>query len=225
MIQAYPIPRRMRTSAQFSNFFPLTALIYEDLWRKRSLGILSRKPFSIQKEKDLLCEWLSEYQTGSILDLGCSTALYARTLAAEFPKAQVKALDFSLPMLREAEKRVLREGVSVELVRADAIALPFEDASFDALCMGGTLNELGPDTDQVLKECSRVLKPSGAFFVMYLLRADTSFGKGLQAMLKRGGLRFWSRNESSALFETCGFEEVRFFSQGVVAFSLLKRRG
>ena len=224
MIQSYPIPQRKRTSAQCSNFFPLTALIYEDLWRKRSLGILSRKPFSIQKEKDLLCEWLSDWQTGSILDVGCSTALYARTLAEAFPDARVTALDFSLPMLKEAEKRALREGVSVGFVRADAISLPFQDATFDALCMGGTLNELGPDTDRVLSECVRVLKPSGGFFVMYLLRAETLLGRWLQALLKGGGLRFWTRSESSALFESSGFEEVRFFSQGVVAFSLLKHR-
>lgn len=110
MIQTYPIPRRKRTSAQRSNFFPLTALVYEDLWRKRSLSILSRKPFSIQKEKELLCEWLSEYETGSILDVGGSTALYARTLAASFPEAQVTAVDFSLPMLREAEKGLYEKG-------------------------------------------------------------------------------------------------------------------
>lgn len=110
------------------------------------------------------------------------------------------------------------------LVRADAIALPFEEATFDALCMGGTLNELGPDTDRVLGECSRVLKPSGGFFVMYLLLAETRLGRWLQSFLKGGGLRFWSRSESSALFEASGFEEVRFFSQGVVAFSLLKHR-
>jgi len=158
------------------------------------------------------------------LDVGCSTALYARTLASAFPEARVTAVDFSLSMLKEAEKRADREGVSVNLHRADAINLPFGDASFDALCMGGTLNELGPDTERVLGECFRVLRPDGAFFVMYLLRAETPIGRSLQGGLKGGGLRFWSRSESSALFEASGFDETRFFSQGVVAFSLLRPR-
>lgn len=224
MIHTHPLPRRKRTPAQLSNFLSPTAIVYEDLWRKRSLSILSGGPFPIQEEKELLIDWLSDWRTGSILDVGCSTALYARTLASAFPEAQITAVDFSLPMLKQAEKRANRESVSIHLHRADAIDLPFEDTSFDALCMGGTLNELGPNTDQVLDECSRVLRAGGAFFVMYLLRAETRFGRWLQALLKGGGLRFWSRSDSLALFEASGFDEARFFSQGVVAFSLLKRR-
>lgn len=224
MIHIHPLPRRKRTAAQLSNFLLPTALVYEDLWRKRSLRILSRGPFPIQEEKDLLTDWLTEWRSGSFLDIGCSTALYARTLASAFPEAEVTAVDFSLPMLKQAEKKAKQEGVPINLHRADAIDLPFDSDSFDAICMGGTLNELGPDTERVLAECSRMLRPIGAFFVMYLLQAETFVGRGLQGFLKGGGLRFWSRVETLALFEASGFDEARFFSQGVVAFSLLLPR-
>lgn len=220
---SYPIPRRPRTSAQKSNFFPLTALLYEDLWRKRSLGILSRQPFPIRQELALLREWLSKCKSGTILDVGCSTGLYARALASEFPSASVTAVDMSKPMLKEARKRATREGVNVSFVLADAIALPFEEGQFGALAMGGTLNELGPDTEIVLKECGRVLKKDGLFFMMYLLKSEKKGGRFLQSVLKSGGLRFWSAEEAKGLFSDAGLEQIRFQHFGVVAFSLLRK--
>ena len=217
------LPRRRRTPAQKSNFLPLTVWVYEDLWRKRSLGILSRKPFSIERELGMLSEWLKGSDQGAILDVGCSTGLYARALAREFPEAKMVAVDMSKPMLKQAEKRALKEGAGVEFVLADAISLPFQEGQFDALTMGGTLNELGPDTEKVLQECSRVLKRDGLFFMMYLLRSEKKGGRILQSLLTSGGLRFWSASEAKKLFSDMGFEQIRFEQYGVVAFSLLRK--
>jgi len=52
---------------------------------------------------------------------------------------------------------------------ADCRSLPFEDASFDAAIVHGGLHhlpKLPDDLDSVLAEVSRILKPSGAFYVV-----------------------------------------------------------
>ncbi len=222
-ILSHPIPHRRRTAAQKSNFNPLTALVYEDVWRKRSLSILSRKPFPLQQELDLLRSWLSECKEGVLLDVGCSTGVYARGLASGFPAAKITAVDMSELMVKQALKRADREGVKVEWVVADAISLPFEGEAFDGICMGGTLNELGPDTQVILEECGRVLKKDGLFFMMFLLSSEKPLGRLLQRFLSLGGLRFWTTLEAESLFSRAGFEQVRFEHYGVVAFSLLRK--
>ena len=48
--------------------------------------------------------------------------------------------------------------------RGDATALPYEDASVDAVILTAVLGEI-PDTAAALKEIRRVLKPSGRLVV------------------------------------------------------------
>ena len=54
--------------------------------------------------------------------------------------AQVTGLDFSSQLLREAEKKTLRNprwaDLDVQWVQGDALELPFPDDSFDAATMG-----------------------------------------------------------------------------------------
>ena len=85
-----------------TNHWKLTASIYEDIWRKRSLTLLSGEDFPIEKEHELLIEWTEPKNGGLYLDVGASTALYARALKAAQPNANIVALDFSLQMLEEA---------------------------------------------------------------------------------------------------------------------------
>jgi ubiquinone/menaquinone biosynthesis C-methylase UbiE len=49
---------------------------------------------------------------------------------------------------------------NVEVHRADAIALPFPDASVDVVISNGVLNLL-PEKDKAFTEIRRVLRPSG----------------------------------------------------------------
>ena len=70
--------------------------------------------------------------------------------------------DLSPEQLRRAAALVERSGLGdrVELYRADARSLPFEDASFDRVCTFNGLH-LIPERAQVLKELARVLRPGG----------------------------------------------------------------
>lgn len=208
------------TWAQSSNHWKLTAAIYEDIWRKRSLSILTGEEFPIQKEQELLIEWLSPQAENYYLDIGCSTALYARLVKKAEPKAQIVALDFSRQMLEEARIKAEADQTDLFLLRADARKLPFYGATFDGLMMGGTMNEL-TDPVKVLYEARRVIKKDGVFFMMHLVKADVWYGRLLQDSIGYGGITFWTIEESNQMFERAGFSVADQFSKGIVCFTKL----
>ena len=206
--------------AQSSNHWQLTASIYEDIWRKRSLSFLTGTEFPIKKEQKLLLDWLEPKPGKLYLDVGCSTALYARRVKKQQPNSEVVALDFSNQMLQEARMKAEADQTDLFLLRADARHLPFFGATFDGLMMGGTLNEL-TDPLKVLYECRRVLKKDSAFFMMHLIKSDSWYTRMLQDSVEFSGLKFWTIDESNNLFERAGFSVTDQFSKGVVCFSKL----
>ena len=86
---------------------------------------------------------------GGLLDIGCGTGSHT----AAFAEAgwSVVGVDLSEDQLRLARER------GCEVVRADATALPFPDASFDAAASICTHTDVG-DFGAVLREAHRVLK-------------------------------------------------------------------
>jgi demethylmenaquinone methyltransferase/2-methoxy-6-polyprenyl-1,4-benzoquinol methylase len=86
-----------------------------------------------------------------VLDLACGTGDLCRTLAAA--GYQPIGVDFSAVMLAAAR-------TDAPLVRADAMRLPFADASIDGLTCGFALRNF-VDLAPVLAECARVLRPRG----------------------------------------------------------------
>lgn len=89
---------------------------------------------------------------GRLLDVGCGTGvLLARLAAAGWDAFGV---DVSEDQLRLARGR----GCAVSL--ADAAALPFADASFDAVCSAWTHTDVD-DWAGVVAETARVLRPGG----------------------------------------------------------------
>lgn len=206
--------------AQSTNHWKITAAIYEDIWRKRSLSLLTGEDFPIEKEHELLIDWTAPRSGGKYLDLGCSTALYARALKAAQPEADVVALDFSMQMLEEARLKAEADETDIYLLRADGRHLPFFSKTFDGVVMGGTLNELTEEL-KVLYEARRVLKEDGVFFVMHLLKSDAWYGRLLQESIGIGGIKFWSKEESNKLFKQAGFKVEDQLVRSIVCFTKL----
>jgi demethylmenaquinone methyltransferase/2-methoxy-6-polyprenyl-1,4-benzoquinol methylase len=86
-----------------------------------------------------------------VLDVACGTGDLCRTLR-EAGLEPVGA-DFSTGMLRAAR-------TDAPLVRADALRMPFADATFDGLTCGFALRNFAA-LAPVLAECARVLRPGG----------------------------------------------------------------
>jgi demethylmenaquinone methyltransferase/2-methoxy-6-polyprenyl-1,4-benzoquinol methylase len=91
-----------------------------------------------------------------VLDVATGTGLVARTLVGTYG-CTVVGVDQSAGMLAEARRR---SNGRIELVEASAEALPFDDASFDALTFTYLLRYVS-DPPATLRELARVVRPRG----------------------------------------------------------------
>ncbi|MDR7278070.1 SAM-dependent methyltransferase [Catenuloplanes atrovinosus] len=94
-----------------------------------------------------------------VLELGAGAAAGARWLAAQ--GASTVALDLSAGMLRHAAAGNARTGITVPLVQADALALPFAGATFDVVCTAFGAIPFVADSAAAHREVFRVLRPGG----------------------------------------------------------------
>jgi ubiquinone/menaquinone biosynthesis C-methylase UbiE len=103
------------------------------------------------------------------LDVCCGTGA---VLAHLLPRCRRRAvgLDFSAGMLNEARERLEGEGAKpardlprLELIRGDALSLPFR-AEFDVItCAGAFGHVLRRDEDRFISGIARALRPGGRF--------------------------------------------------------------
>jgi len=103
----------------------------------------------------------------SALDVCCGTGDLAFALASRVgSEGHVIGSDFSEAMLDLArEKAASREVVPVRFEWADALALPYDDASFDAVTVGFGVRNLA-DLDHGVAEMARVLRPGGRLVIL-----------------------------------------------------------
>lgn len=208
--------------AQSSNFWALTAAVYEPLWRGRSISLLTRGAFSTERELELMLSWLKVQPGERVLDAAASAGLYARTLLKYQPKLDVHVLDFSAAFLEKAQNYAQRDDVKPVFVQADVRALPYRDAVFDALVCGGSLNEF-TDLARTLREFARVLKPGGRMWQMYLTRAEGWPGRIGQSLARLSGLRFPTAAALEAEAHKLGLRLERAQYRGPVALALFRR--
>jgi ubiquinone/menaquinone biosynthesis C-methylase UbiE len=110
-----------------------------------------------------LAERLAKTGPGAVLETAAGTGVVTRALASALPaQARMTITDLNQPMLDYAKTRQPADS-RIAWKQADALALPFEDRSFDAVaCQFGAM--FFPDKVKGYKEARRVLKPGGHFF-------------------------------------------------------------
>jgi demethylmenaquinone methyltransferase/2-methoxy-6-polyprenyl-1,4-benzoquinol methylase len=148
--------------------------------------------------------------------------------------ARVTGLDFSKRMLERARAK----SSQVEWVQGDALALPFEDGSFDGATVGFGVRNLD-DLEAGLRELRRVLRQGGRLGILEITRPRgllRPFYKlwfdgliPLAGKLLPGGSaytylpasvrRFPEAKDFAELMQSAGFEQVgyRLFAGGIVA--------
>lgn len=106
-------------------------------------------------------ELLGTVRGQSILEVGCGSAPCARWLKAN--GALPVAFDLSGGMLAHARRANAATGIDVPLIQASADQLPFADNAFDLACSAFGAIPFVADSEAVLREVARVLKPGGRF--------------------------------------------------------------
>lgn len=104
--------------------------------------------------------------TGAVLDVGAGTGANLRHYR---DAASVVAAEPDPAMRRRLTARLGEARVPVEVSDAGAEALPFPDASFDAVVFTLVLCTI-PGPDRALAEARRVLRPGGALVVLEHVR-------------------------------------------------------
>ena len=118
-----------------------------------------------------VCGMLQTLDVKSVLDVGTATGSSIRSLKAAFPAMLVCGVEPVAALIEQA----VRSGVPREaLFRASGEALPFSDASFDAVCEFAVLHHV-QNPSAVIKEMLRVAKR--AVFIC----DSNRFGQGSRA--------------------------------------------
>ncbi|MEZ4714334.1 MAG: methyltransferase domain-containing protein [Caldilineaceae bacterium] len=155
-----------------------------------------------------------------VVDVGCGTGAAARHAAQIVGESgSVVGIDVNHGMLAVAEALPAVRGATVEWREANATALPFDNASVDAVLCAQTLQFL-PDKAAALSEMARAVKRNGRVAVSFwsdigespyfnaLVRAiDTHIGAEVAAGL-RSAFGLADADVASALFRNAGFRRV-----------------
>jgi demethylmenaquinone methyltransferase / 2-methoxy-6-polyprenyl-1,4-benzoquinol methylase len=210
----------------------LLSLQLDRLWRARAAKLLH----CILGRPDAL-----------VLDLCCGTGDLALALARA-GEARIIGADFAHPMLVRAKEKTTAQASQVNrgdaspmlFFEADALRLPFANASFDLAISSFGFRNLA-NYEAGLREIQRVLKPGGAiailefteprnglwgdFYRWYFCKVLPKVGgliSGQQSAytyLPKSVARFFRPSELAALLTTVGYQSVdyRVWTLGTVA--------
>lgn len=101
-----------------------------------------------------------------LLEIGVGTGYYSLDMAEWIaPAGKLELFDLQQKFLDHVMRAAAERGLTnLVPTQGDATALPFEDASMDAVILTAVLGEI-PDTAGALGEIRRVLKPGGRLVV------------------------------------------------------------
>jgi demethylmenaquinone methyltransferase / 2-methoxy-6-polyprenyl-1,4-benzoquinol methylase len=208
----------------------LLSLNIDRLWRRRAVDRL---------------DW-ERVPDGTFLD-NCAGTLDLAVELARRPafRGRVVGSDFTYAMLERGQHKV--ERLPIDSFCADALALPYADASFDGATVGFGVRNL-TDLDAGLREMARVLRPGARLVILefstpqwqpfrglyffYFLRVLPLVGRMVSkhgsaySYLPESVLQFPEPPELAARMERSGFRDVRWKMQtgGIAALHWAVRR-
>lgn len=176
-------------------------------WRRNPSACPYNQRFWVQAPhpiitRDRLREVLGAQPGERVLEVGPGTGYYTLDVAEWVgPEGAVDILDVQQEMLDHTMGRASESGLgNITPTNADATAMPFEEASFDAAYLVTVLGEI-PDQDAALRELARVLKPGGRLVVGELMGDPHYVGlKGMRLRAAGAGLSFEERSGSALGF-------------------------
>ena len=192
--------------------------------------------------KDAMMDWLAPRDGQRLLDVAGGTGDIAFRFLKRAPGARAVVLDMTESMLIEGRKRADAEALAEKLdwITGDAMALPFEDNSFDVYTISFGIRNVTRIPD-ALSEAYRVLRPGGRLMVLEFSQLPN---EGMQKLydlysfnvIPRMGQviagdrdsyqylvesirRFPDQETFAAMIRDAGFEQVKYrnLSMGIAA--------
>ena len=153
-----------------------------------------------------------------LLDLGCGPGTISVGLAVAVAPGELHGIDMEESQIEMARAAASAGGhENAEFRVGDATALPYEDASFDVVHCHAVLTHV-PDTQAVLTEAKRVLKPGGlmsarellgrAWFIEPEIGVEEAWEAFLKLLAANGGHPQIGK-ELKGAFVDAGFTNIR----------------
>lgn len=146
-------------------------------------------------------------QDGRVLDLACGPGIVTVELARD--AREVVAFDLTPEMLQKARERCAQAGLmNVRFEQGTAEALPFADASFDAVVTRFTMHHFASPA-VVASQLARVVRPGGRIVIADSLSShiadEAELHNALEILRDPSHIRMLSREQLLAIIQEAGF--------------------
>ena len=159
-----------------------------------------------------------------VLEIGCGTGSLLLEIKRSHPEVDAVGLDPDPKALERARRKANRVGLSIQLDRGLADALPYPDASFDRVFSSFMFHHLPAENrEPSLREVRRVLKPGGSLHLLDFAGAGTN-GHGSFTRLLHASHRLEDNTETRllALIRQAGFADARKAAEGGMLFGHIR---
>lgn len=175
-------------------------------------------PLLFRPYAEVLAERAKTWSPQRILETAAGTGVVTQALADALPEAEIVATDLNQAMLDVAATRVASPKVTFR--QADALELPFDDASFDlVVCQFGVM--FYPDKVQGNAEARRVLRDGGHYLFAVWDRIDrnslshlaneslkAAFPDNPPRFMERGPFSYYEPEWIERDLRAAGFEQI-----------------
>jgi SAM-dependent methyltransferase len=146
-----------------------------------------------------------EHASGALLEIGCAYGFFLEQ--ARFRFERVVGLDVAASVVERARRRL-----GVEVHAGDFLQIPFEDASFDVVCLWDTVEHLSRP-DLFMAKARRLLRPAGRLFLTTgdIGSMNARFrGAKWRQIHPPSHLHYFSRDSIARLLQRAGFRVLGF---------------
>jgi len=208
--------------AQRLMFTDVVPAIYERWWRP-GLGRLLKGAFGpdMVDERRIARLLLGLIPGDGVLDVACGPGNFTRDFARVVGSTGLAVgIDASPSMLARAVRDTPGADYdNVAYVRGDAVALPFRDQSFDAVCCFAAIHMFA-DPFAALDHMTRVLTPGGRIALFTSARGRTLPLRAWDGFVgeRLTGQRMFEHDEVTGALRERGYVDVQQLTTGITQF-------
>ena len=117
--------------------------------------------FFYETREDYMLKFMELGGNEKIIDVGCGSGTFSRSLAKKYPDAKITGVDISEQAISFAKKKSREEKTkNLDFIAASISRIPVKSGSFDVAVVSHLIEHVeNPEED--LREINRVLKPRG----------------------------------------------------------------